>query len=301
MHRLSLSYKYIPKVIIFTVCPPRRLRIGIMETMQPLKLVSLNVALFETNNDRLERFLNKEKADILCLQEVTRKVDASTREEFISLDAVNRAAGLPYSFYAPNWIMKDFDMKDFHGQKHFRADFNGFLELGNYIKSRLPIYKGESVFLQNHYTYATDWSDWHREESRSVQIVDLDLTGGRKLRILNYHGIWSRDKKGTPQTEKACQLIRDLALEAGGPVIITGDFNLFPDTDSMRTLNDSFVSLVDKFGIATTRPATNELSVMKRNVVDYVFLSRDIRPLAFEVPQSDVSDHLPLILTFTLD
>lgn len=266
--------------------------------MQTVKIISLNVALFEANNHAIGPYLRTEKADILCLQEVTRAMDGNTKEEYISLDAINTACrNLSYTFFAPNWIMKDFRMKDFHGSADFNVDFNGFLELGNCIKSRFPIQKGQGIFLQNHYTYATDWSNWRNDESRSVQITDVLLEGGKQLRIFNYHGIWSRDKIGNENTSAACERIREIALQTKGPVIICGDFNLFPHTESMKLLNDSFISLGDRFKVKTTRPQSNELNGQTRNVVDYMFISRDIEIVDFKVVDNDVSDHLPLVLT----
>lgn len=270
--------------------------------MAPIKLISLNIALFEANNHKVESFLQKEKPDIVCLQEVTRIVDESAHGDFISIDTINRATrALPYSFYAPNWIMKDFNMKDFHGYENFNMDFKGFLELGNYCKSRFPIYKGQCVFLQNHYTYATDWTSWGEHESRSVQINDLIADNGKKLRVINYHGIWSRNKMGNEKTKAACEKICELAQQVTYPVIICGDFNLFPDTPSIEVLNKQFVSLVDTYNVASTRPATNELNSSKRNVVDYIFIKGKITPVDFKVIENDVSDHLPLVLDFLLE
>ncbi len=269
--------------------------------MKPVRLLSLNVALFETNNRKLEKFLADVKPDIICLQEVTRKAEESTNGEYVSYDAINGATGfLPYSFYAPNWIMKDFAMKDFHGHEDFKADFNGFLELGNYCKSRYPILKGQAIFLQNHYTMATDWTNWSKEESRSVQVTDIVLESDRKLRIINYHGIWSRNKIGSPATTEACKKIRNIAKQVDYPSVIAGDFNLFPSSVSMEPLNDTFTSLVDKYNITTTRPKSNELSKHPRNVVDYIFTSETIKTVGFEVIENDVSDHLPLLATLVI-
>ena len=68
----------------------------------------------------------------------------------------------------------------------------------------------------------------------------------------------------------------------------------------METFYKDFVSLVDKFNILTTRPKSNELSNFKRNIVDYVLVSKDIKVNSFAVLDSDVSDHLPLVLDFEI-
>jgi len=68
----------------------------------------------------------------------------------------------------------------------------------------------------------------------------------------------------------------------------------------MKVFKDDFMSLVDKYNISTTRPKSNELSNLKRNVVDYIFVSNQIKVNSFEVLNTDISDHLPLSLDFDL-
>ena len=269
-----------------------------------IKLLTLNVSIFDENNEKLTQFLKETNPDIICLQEVTRKVDASALDSFISKGAIDKAVPrLSYSFYAPNWSLRDFKQNNFHGEKVFQQDFGGFIEYGNYIKSRFKIIQGKSVFIQHHFSYLTDW-EWMEnhpgEEPRMVQIADLELNSRQKLRLINYHGIWSKDKQGTKRTKSACQKLIQFAAEVTFPSIICGDFNLFPDTESIKILKEKFTSLVDKYNVSHTRPKTNELSSAKRNVVDYIFTSKKIKIRSFKVINSDVSDHLPLLVEFSV-
>lgn len=265
-----------------------------------MKLLSLNVALFEENNDKLAEFIQAQQADFLCLQEVTKRIDDSVSQRSISFDSINSASNeLTQSFFAPVWVLSKFEKHNFHGKEHFKFDLGGKVEFGNYIKSRFPITKGQNIFVQNHFTYVTNWSKWPEEDYRAVQVVDVNANG-KELRLLNYHGIWSKDKYGTDNTLHACEIIRDLALEVSYPSIICGDFNLFPDTESINILSSHFNNLCNSYQIKTTRPQSNELSDKSRNVVDYVFVSKDIMVKTFEVIQNDVSDHLPLVIEFEM-
>jgi len=265
-----------------------------------MKLVSLNVAFFERNNAKLVDFLKTQNADILCLQEVIKKIDDNVDLDFISKDTIDESSlALKQSFFAPIWVLSKFEKDNFHGKERFIFDLGGKVEFGNYIKSKDEILKGQNIFVQNHFTYVTDWSKWPEEDYRAVQVVDLDING-KKLRLLNYHGIWSKDKMGTDKTKRACEVIKSLALEVDYPSIITGDFNLFPNTESISLFNPELTSLIDQYNINTTRPETNELSDKQRNVVDYIFVSRGVKVNNFEVVQSDVSDHLPLVLDFEI-
>src|SRR3989338_5825106 len=259
-----------------------------------MKLISLNVALFESNNSKLTEFLKQQKPDIICLQEVVREIEESVLPEYITKGPVDKATtDLKHSFYGPNSVMQNFDMEEFHGQESFHFDLGGLAEMGNYTKSKYEVVKGQNIFLENHFTYTTDFSNWPEEDYRAVLVADLDVNE-KLLRVLNYHGIWTRGKQGNEKTLKACKEINRLALEAKGEVIICGDFNLFPHTPSMKVFGENYVSLGDKYKIKTTRPASNELSGSHRNVVDYIWTSKGVKVKSFEVIETDVSDHLPL-------
>lgn len=263
-------------------------------------LISLNVALFETNNEKLYKFLLKHNPDIVCLQEIAHSVDPNTNSAFLSKKFIDQATKhLKYSFFGPTWEIRSFHQKNFHQRENFYFDFGGFLKSGNYIKSKFKILKKTNIFLQNKNIKVTSWDNWPEVQTKAVQVVDLQLPDSKKLRILNYHGIWTKEKIGNEKTLKACQKINQLAKKVDCPVIIVGDFNLFPDTESMKVFKD-FRSLVDEYNIQTTRPKSNELSHLQRNVIDYILISTGIKVNSFQVPDIDVSDHLPLILDFDL-
>lgn len=261
----------------------------------------LNVCQFEANNDKLSTFLSAEHSEIVCLQEVTRSVDGRAKPENASYDTINTTLHtLEYIFYAPIWVLNRIYLENFHGKDAFDFSHGGLMEFGNYIRSKYKIIKGQNMFVENHFTYVTDWSKWPDEDYRGVQVTDLEVKDGRMLRILNYHGIWSKNKSGNERTLEACRKIKKLALEVNYPSIICGDFNLFPNTESIRQFDDEFVNLLNKYEINTTRPEANELSNEKRNVVDYIIVSKDIKVSDFKVLKSDVSDHLPLVLDFEI-
>lgn len=269
-----------------------------------MKLLSLNVSIFDDNNDKLVRFLKETSPDIVCLQEVTRKVEDTSLDYFITKDAIDKATpALIHSFFSPNWVLRDFEIPNFHGKEIFKHDFGGFIEIGNYVRSRFKIVEGKGVFVQGDFSYVTNWkwnADHPGQEPRMVQVVDLKIDN-RKLRILNYHGIWSRDKKDTDRTKSASNELLQLASEVADPTIICGDFNLFPNTESIKALKNRFRSLVDEFKIRSTRPKSNEHnSTRKRNVVDYIFINEKITVEKFDVIESDISDHLPLLIEFNI-
>lgn len=266
-----------------------------------MKLISLNVALFEPNNPKLIPFLKREHPDITCFQEVTRSLGDKVNTRFISKDSIDGATNnLKFSFFGPTSVFGEIDMKDFHGVENFHFDPKGLLELGNYTRSKYKILKAQSIFLEGDFTYNSSQARWPDEQNRAILMVDLAINNDSSLRIINYHGIWTRDKKGNPKTYEACNKIIDFASAFNGNVIICGDFNLLPDTPSMKIFQRNFISLVDHFNIKTTRLSSNELNGIGRNVVDYIFVDKKIKVKSFKVINEDVSDHLPLVLDFAL-
>jgi endonuclease/exonuclease/phosphatase family metal-dependent hydrolase len=267
-----------------------------------MQLLSLNVAIFEANNEPVSKFLTKQNADILCLQEVTKKIDNSANPDYISKSPIDEATkNLKYEFYNPITMLKDFQVNNFHKKENFEFDFGGFIEMGNYIRTGFTIVNKEHIYLKNTGNIKiTDWKNWPKCFSTGVQIVDLKLPKSKMLRVINYHGIWTKEKVGNIETLNACRKILSLAKEVNYPTIIAGDFNLFPDSPSMQVFYKDFISLVDKHNIVTTRPNNNELSHLERNVVDYVLVSKGIKINSFKVLDSDVSDHLPLVLDFEI-
>jgi len=241
-----------------------------------MRLLSLNVALFETNNDLLLDFFSKQNLDIVCLQEVAARIDASVNPDFVSKVVVDKATkNLEHSFFSKTWIIKEFHLKNFHKKDNFDYHFGGFLKVGNYLKTKFRIVNKSNIFVQKGSMIPTNWSNWPKEQSKAIQVVDLELPNFKKLRIINYHGIWTKEKIGNDETLRACKKILKLANKVNYSTIIVGDFNLFPDTSSMQVFSNDFISLVDKYNISTTRPKSNELSNLKRNVVDYILVSKN--------------------------
>lgn len=93
--------------------------------------------------------------------------------------------------------------------------------------------------------------------------------------------------------------------------IIGGDFNLNPDTKSIKMIEEAgFINLIKKYNIKSTRnhysweQAEDQQKKLglkffgKQYFADYCFVSPDIKVKSFRVPDIEISDHLPLILEF---
>lgn len=101
------------------------------------------------------------------------------------------------------------------------------------------------------------------------------------------------------QTRAILEAIR--SMKSTGPLLICGDFNLLPTTESIRMIAESMQDLVTMFEIPSTRSRINLYygTPQEQHFADFVFASADVDVMSFSVPQDvEVSDHLPLLLEY---
>ena len=136
-----------------------------------------------------------------------------------------------------------------------------------------------------------------------VQALTLQI-GTLQFLVLNTHGM---SQPGTKldtdiRLQQSKKLLEFLATLPKLPTIICGDFNLMPDTQSIIMIeNKGFKNLIKSFDIKNTR---NKISWQQYDNIqyfaDYTFVSPEVMVKSFEVPYNEVSDHLPMILEFSI-
>lgn len=262
-----------------------------------MKLLNLNVGIKLDNARRVSRFLLQNNADIVTLQEMTRGLEESVFEQFQAKANIEKKIihHYIYEFFGPLWVGKAV-------RKNGKTtrEFGGLIEQGNHLYSKFPILEATNEFYYKTYSCQNDWTDWEKEDhARALQIAEFKLDK-RTFQILNVHGIWTKNKLGDKRTEQQCQFIVQAAKRKNIPTIITGDFNLTPNADSLKILNKNFKNLVSKYKIKSTRPTFEDSIDRGNQIVDYIFVSNDVSVTNFQVPEVAISDHLPLILEFDI-
>ena len=134
---------------------------------------------------------------------------------------------------------------------------------------------------------------------RNVQYATLE-TENELVTIMNFHGLWNG--MGKTDSEDRINQSKNIAKFVGGiqnDFILCGDFNLLPDTESIRILEDAGLrNLVREYGVQSTRTSHYKKSSEKH--ADYIFVTKNINVRKFEVLPDEVSDHSPLSLDFYL-
>ena len=115
--------------------------------------------------------------------------------------------------------------------------------------------------------------------------------------VANIHGIWlPSGKEDSPERLIQSENIAEFLEHKKGAKILCGDFNLMPQTRSIKMLEQNLRNLIRECAITSTR--SSHYSAKKEKFADYIFTSADARVLDFRVLEDEVSDHLPLLLEF---
>jgi hypothetical protein len=190
-------------------------------------------------------------------------------------------------------------------------DFNGQHDIGGEYYPH-NVWYGQAVFVRNGITTSVSKKATIFIESGNkigfMQYISLKQKSSLIL-IGNVHGNpHPGSKLDTSARIVQSQKILKLCEDKKGPKIIGGDFNLSPNTKSIKLFeNVGYRNLIKEFNIKATR---NKLSwrihskdnehFVKQYYADYVFTSPEVKVYGFEVPGVEISDHLPLILNFDI-
>ena len=259
-----------------------------------MKLLDLNIGIKIDNNKEVVELISKEKYDIITLQEVMRKVEKTVLEKYDSSNKIKENGNYKYSFFGPLWIANHHEKN-----KVITKKFGGLAEQGNEILSIYPIIQSYNIFYYKNYSNFTDVTNFKKEDHPRALLDIILYINGKKLQIINVHGIWTETKEGDERTINQSKFILS-KIRKDIPCIVVGDFNLLPNTKSIKLMNQDLTNLIEKYNIKSTRPNFDD-GLDKGNLVcDYIFVNDKVKVNNLKVINSNVSDHLPLILDFEI-
>lgn len=226
---------------------------------------------------QLQGFFKDQQPDIACLQEAISI--PGNGAIFISAEWLQECWPKPtHLFHSPM-----FSFKFMERTAHF----------GNAIISTLPYLKAKTVYTNKEHLLDFDF-ELHDYNIRNVQHVVIEVHG-KKFNILNHHGHHiPAHKDGDEVTLRQMKQIGQYVDGLEGPVILTGDFNLAPKSESLEQINKRLRNLSVEYGLETTR---NQLTY-KKEICDYIFVNDQVNVKSFEASDELMSDHQALILEF---
>jgi endonuclease/exonuclease/phosphatase family metal-dependent hydrolase len=266
-----------------------------------MRIVSLN-AWGGAMYDALAEWLPTCGADVLCLQEVTRTPGVSGWTTFTDgerelpqradlCDDVRRL--LPD--HQATFVASDAGpVVDGDGRAH-RQEFG----IAAFVAPHLTVIGHATDFVHGEFTDHAVWAIADRPRvAHAVRFVDHTAADrpAQVVTVVHLHGL--RDPAGkhdTPARAAQAQRLAALVERARGSgdlVVVCGDLNLLPDSETFRILGD--IGLTDLVGTADTR--TSRYTKPSRHA-NYALVSDPGAVTTFTVPATpEVSDHRPLVL-----
>lgn len=170
--------------------------------------------------------------------------------------------------------------------------------LATFVHRSFPIIGQVQGFV--HKGYSADGYGEHPRSRSAHGVRVYDYASDRAVSITQMHGL--RDLKGKMDTpDRLAQAKRLLKIsqaisEPEDLRVICGDFNVEPDSETIRLLEaDGLVELVKHYGVETTR---NSYYKKPGKFADYMLIDQIEQISNFQVLQKpEVSDHCPLVLT----
>lgn len=251
-----------------------------------LKIISLNTWGGIVGDSLLKFFQENTDTDIFCLQEVYNGGKDYEKDFFKDSDKKN--------FDLLNNISKILKDFDFYFKPHLKDHYG----LAIFIKKDLKILKeGEFFVHKEKYFIPEDHLGFH---AKNIQYLSLSLNG-KVFNVCNFHGLWTgKGKNDTDDRINQSQNIVNFLKTLEGEIILCGDFNLNPDTESIKMIeNFGLKNLIKENNISTTRT-----SLYSRREVspfaDYTFVSKDLEVKSFEIMSEEVSDHSAMKLVIEI-
>src|SRR5205085_5112035 len=128
--------------------------------------------------------------------------------------------------------------------------------LATFVRRSLPILDRRAARIIDHYDSLDAVPGLH-PIVRWLQLTEIAVPSGALL-VGNYHGIARPGSKlDSDERLEQSRAIRRALDAHDGPVVLVGDFNLLPETESVRLLEAGLRNLVIERAIPTTRSRLN--------------------------------------------
>jgi endonuclease/exonuclease/phosphatase family metal-dependent hydrolase len=241
-----------------------------------MKLITLNIWGGHVRDALLEFVTSHRDVDIFCLQEVYHSASdkISEEERKVSLNIFSELHAL-----LPKHVA------------FFRPVVGDAYGIGMFVKKEIEVLDEGEISIHINPNYPGRGP----AHSRNLQWLKC-VINNKNYSILNVHGLWNgMGKTDTPERIAQSQRIRNFVDTLDTPKILCGDFNLRPDTESMKIIEKGMTNLIQSYNINSTRTSYYPKA---EKFADYIFTSPEITVNTFKVLQDEVSDHSPLLLDF---
>lgn len=261
-----------------------------------MKLISLNTwggKIYQPLINFIKQ--HSEDTDIFCFQEVYNTTSGmKAHKEILAnlLDEIKKILPVFQFFYSTE--TSGFDPTPKTVNFHLTAGKTIF------IKNHIRVNASEDILLYGNREEKFLKNDFSNL-AVTLQSIEFNIRG-KDFTVANIHGpAFPGNKLDTNLRLEHSSKIKKFLDSKKGVKIVVGDFNLLPETQSIKLLEQNMRNLIKEFNIQRTRsklsPFYGQTDFQK--FADYTFVSKDVRVKSFEVPKLEISDHLPMILEFS--
>lgn len=264
-----------------------------------LRLICLN-AWGGRVHEPLMRYLKDADADVLCLQEVThvagygggwltfREGDFELPQRASLLEDVEAVLPGHRAFFAPAACGPLYD-----GNREVMSEWG----IATFVRQGLPVIGQAQGFIHGDFPLAGFGEHPRPRNAHGVRVFRHGA--GAAVTIVQMHGLRDLAGKGdTParlaQAHALVALIEKVR-QAGEPLVVCGDFNLLPGSETFAILGRlGLTDLVTTRGFTDTRTSWYP---KEGRYADFLLVTPDVKVGRFDVvAQPEVSDHRALLL-----
>lgn len=245
-----------------------------------MKIITLNIWGGQIKEELLRFFKKYESIDVFLLQEVYH-------------NATEKTAWGPKS----KEIFREIGevLQDHKG--YFAPAEAGEWGLAAFVKKTIQIKEYGDVFVYRYKDAMVNKDGALLGKNLQYLIV---RENDKEHAILNFHGLWNGKGKldsedRLNQSKKIVDFVRTLSHD----LVLCGDFNLRPDTQSLKMIENelNLKNLISMHGITSTRTSHYQKS---EKFADYIFVSKGVQVNDFKILPDEASDHAALYLDFDI-
>jgi endonuclease/exonuclease/phosphatase family metal-dependent hydrolase len=249
-----------------------------------IKLLQLNINA-DNYWDKLVTFLTSHDFDILQLQEITGKDTRagninSQRDVFSQLQKI---------------LEKNYEGELTITQRYTSSPF-AYLGNGTFYKKTFSLIEKKEIVLSTYGGPFPSELKTYERVGRKALHLNLEIEG-KHISFLNTHFAWAKTSKEEPHQTKQGEILVEYLQKVTHPFVLSGDFNLDPQQPTIHKINHLARNLTEENHVSNTLNPQNHRAreLFPPGVaVDYIFVSRDLKPKNFSVIEDDLSDHLGL-------
>jgi len=244
--------------------------------MKRLSILKWNVWYLEDIHNIAE-FLSENKADIICLQELTINFDKQA------------------NVHTPNYIAEKLGYHVYFQEITF-ADKE--MKQANAVLSKYPILDSRTVWINEE-----QGSGNYDDEYRAYVEVTQDING-EKIKVGTVHMSYTHKFEPSERKLAEAQKLVDAVSSNTEKFILAGDFNAVPGSRVVTGIENLLNNCGPEYSENTWTTKPFSYGGFEANTLDwrldYVFATNDIKVTKAQVLTTEYSDHLPILVEIEL-